>query len=337
MVRIPIDDTVLNSYYSIVQDKSTYLGFRIRNGRMCIYSEVNEILYLSMCNTHNADDISIRLPVETMNIMMTYGTLIIEDIINGDTRSEKLTTYDNSGKVVCSVVIASEFADSEEQIAQLLDTVLNEEYTPIYNPDIFKEALSLANIKVKDLGIKGVNFSSGKIFTLGNGFASYRNDPYNLSLVISTSSLREIVKFCKGKPCVNLYRHGGYNMLFDGVNTIAWRRVRSEHYFPIPKTEYTVSTNLNIYTLDRAFKCIRTEVSSCVLNFKNALLELHSQVGIYSIPLEMTPVDVSNITLNYKLFSGVIGNSKGEVLLECNDNTVHLKINGTDYYIGVLK
>ena len=333
MIRINLTNDIINGYYNTVQEKSTYLGFRITKERLVIFSEYNELLFLSFCSVPGADAMNLRLPVEAMNIVMMEGLLTIEESVDGD--KVVLINYDNNNKKRCQVEIASEFADDSEAIIMLLDAITSNELTVIDKPGIFYSALKMANIKDKDVNIKGVSFNSGKIFTIGNGFAAYRADKYNLSLVLSTSSLREIVKFCRNKGTVRLYRQKGYNLIYDGVNIIAWRRVRNEKYYPITEIKYELSVNIDVSHIIRALSCIKTEVSKCCLNFRSQCLEVYSQVGIYNIPLYIAGCDLPDTEVNYSLFCNILQNSKGHILLEVSNNTIHIQIDDIDYYIGV--
>ena len=336
MIKIPITPDVLAAFYSIVKSKSTYLGFLIRAEKLCIYAELNEIYYLSLCNVPGTADLSIRLPVEAMRVVMNEGYLEIETNTHTDgTTSEIISSYNLWGKLMCRVEIASEFADNEAQILEFIKTIIEGDSVVINNPDVFESALSLTRVNMKELGIKGVNINQGKMFTLANGFAAYRDDPVGLSLVISTSSLKELVSFCAGRDNVRLQRHGGFNICSAGVSAIAWRRVRADQFIDLPDVQYDVSVTLPTVKIIKVFRYVSTEVSDCVLNFKESVLEVYSQVGNYSIPLEIPPIDIQNVRVNYKLFSKLLNTSEASILLEANNYTLHLKIGETHYLMGV--
>lgn len=336
MIRIPITVEIVNAFYSIVKSKSTYLGFWVHNENLCIYAELNEVYYLNLCSAKGVPDLSMRLPVEAMRTVMNLGHLEIETIPHADnTTSEKISSYDMNNRLVCDVEIASEYSDNEAQIKEFLSTVFKEEFVTIQNPDIFKFALDLTRVDAKELGIKGVNFNQGKIFTLANGFAAYRDDPLNLSLVISTSSLKELVSFCAGKQNVRLQKKGGYNICSSGPSIICWRRVRADKFMDLPDVKYDISAYIPTRDISKVFKFVTTEVSDCVLNFKDAVLEVHSQVGNYRVPLGIECQDVKSIRLNYKLLAKLLNTHAETVLLEANAYTMHLCIAGTHYLMGV--
>lgn len=336
MINIPVTMDMMNAFYSIVKSKSTYLGFLIRSQKLCIYAELNEIYYLALCDAKGVPDMSLRLPVEAMRVVMNMGHLEIETITHRDgTTSEKISSYDQSNKLRCCVEIASEFSDNEAQIMEFLNTVFHEEYVTVENPDVFESALELTKVNMKELGIKGVNINQGKVFTLANGFAAYRDDPLGLSLVISTSSLKELVSFCAGKKNVRLQKHGGFNLCSWGTYIIAWRRVRADQFMDLPEVEYSVSVNIPTEKIAKVFKFVTTEVSDCILNFKEGILEVYSQVGNYSVPLDIEPTDIKSIRINYKLLSKLLNTSVDRVLLEANDYTLHICIAGTHYLMGV--
>lgn len=336
MISIPVSMDMVNAFYSIVKSKSTYLGFLIRSERLCIYAELNEIYYLALCKVEGAPDISLRLPVEVMRVIMNIGHLELETMTHNDgTTSEKIASYDNSNRLRCSVEIASEYSDNEAQILDLLKTVFQEECIIINNPEIFETALGLTRVNMKELGIKGVNIRDGKMFTLANGFAAYRDDPVGLSLVISTSSLKELVSFCAGKKNVRLQKHVGFNICSAGTSIIAWRRVRADQFIDIPEVKYDLSVTIPTEKISKVFRFVTTEVSDCVLNFKEGMLEVYSQVGNYSVPLDIEPHDIKNIRINYKLISKLLNTNVDKILLEANEYTLHLCIDGTHYLMGV--
>lgn len=335
-MKIPVNYEVLSAYANTVKDKSTYLGFMIRNQKLCIYSELNEITYVSICDARGSEDLSIRLPVETMNALMLYGYIEIIDKERSTGASKIISSYTDTGRLRCTVEIASEFADNEEQIKDFISAITNESYKEIKGVESFNNALSLATIKSKDVGIKGVNFNKGKCFTMGNGFAAYRNDPTDLSLILPTSTLRELVRFCKGKSILRLYQHNGYNLIFDGRSILAWRRTRASQFMEVPNTDYDVNIQLPVDNITRVFRCIKTEVSRCVINYKTGFIEINSQVGNYEIPLEYINESASNIKINYGIFSEILSKVKEPVRLESNKNNIHiLSSDGTHYYIGV--
>ena len=336
MINIPVNMDMMNAFYSIVKSKSTYLGFLIRAGKLCIYAELNEIYYLALCTVDGVPDLSIRLPVEAMRVVMNLGHLELETITHKDgTTSEKISSYDTYNRLRCRVEIASEYSDNEAQILDLLKTVFQEECVVINNPEIFESALELTRVNMKELGIKGVNINQGKIFTLANGFAAYRDDPVGLSLVISTSSLKELVSFCAGRKNVRLQKHGGFNICSHGTNIIAWRRVRADQFMEIPDVTYDISVMMPTEKIAKVFKFVTTEVSDCVLNFKEGTFEVYSQVGNYAVPLDIEPRDIKSIRINYKLFSKLLNTTVDKVLLEVNEYTLHLCIGGTHYLMGV--
>lgn len=336
MIKIPVTIEMLQAFYTIVKAKSTYLCILIRAQKMCIYAELNEIYYLSLCEAPGVPDLSLRLPVEAMRVIMNRGYLELETIEHADnTVSEKITSYDEYGKLLCSVKMASEYSDNEEQILSFLDTVFHEEYRVIEDPKIFETALSLTRVNIKELGIKGVQMSHGKIFTIANSFAAYREDPLGLSLVLSTSSLKELVSFCTGRSNVRLQKHGGYNLCSWGTHTIAWRRVRAEQFMDLPDVTYDVSVNISTANIAKVFRYVATEVSDCVLNFRENKLEVYSQVGNYEVPLGINPVDTESIHVNYKLLSKLLNTADTIILLEANESTLHIGMNDTHYLMGV--
>jgi hypothetical protein len=336
MIKLNLTSDILSAFYSIVKSKSTYLGFLIRNGQFAIYSELNEIYYLSLCHVDCQDTLSLRLPVETMRCLMYPGTLTIEEVNHNDGHvTEILCNYTTNEKLRCKVEIASEFSDTEALILEFIKAVIEEECTTIDNPKIFESALDLTRVDMKEIGIKGVNINGGKIYTIANGFAAYREEPLGLSLVISTSSLKELVAFCSGRSEVKLLRHNGFNICNAGSNIIAWRRVRNTPFFDIPDVTYEISCTLNVKEIRTVTDYLSTEVSECVLSLKDGLLKISTQVGLYQIPINTINDKVQDIHLNYKLFSKLLKTSAETAILEVNDYTIHLLINGTHYFMGV--
>ena len=331
---LEINEEVLRAYNSTVSDRSTYLGFRIHNKIMCIYSEIHERLYLSMCNVSIEDDVNIRLPVEVMNTMMYIGTLLIETIESKGLRQERLVSYDASGNERCSALIASEYAENSTQIAEMLECIFKGEYIELPSGRLFDKAYKLANIKNSEVGIKGVNINEGKIFTLGNGFACYANTLINVSLVIPNTTLRALVGFTRFKNSLRLFRYKGYNLIFDGQNALAWRRARADKFYEIPETEYLITVDMKTDILITLFKSIKTEVSECKFCFKKSALEIYSQVGLYSIPLQFESMDLPDMFINYKLLSEVISNCDHVITMFFGNNILYIKSGDVNYFIG---
>ena len=334
-MRLKIDINVLNAFHTIVKSKSTYLGFIIRNEQLIIYSELNEIYYMALCPIENKDNLSLRLPVETMRCLMSSGYLDIEEATHKDGHiTEKLSHYDCSGKLTCSVEIASEFSDTEELIMTFIKAVVDNNYVTVSDPEIFNKALELTKVNSKSVDIKGVEFNNGKIYTVANGFAGFRDDPYSLSLVLSNSSLKELVTFTSGASNVRIIRQGGFDVCVVGTSLLAWRRVRNGHFLDIPEIDYEFKCCLELNSIRQIIDSINTEVERFTISLKDSMIYIISQVGLYSIPISAS-ADVNDLDLDYKLFSKLIHTNASIVELEANDYTVHLKINDAHYYMGV--
>lgn len=338
MIKLPITDEVLNSFYQIVKSKSTYLGFLINNCKLCVYSELAEIYYMSICHTTCVDTLSLRLPVEAMRVVMNLGYLIIDKIeyANGSV-GESIQSYDSNGAMLCSVEIASEYSDTEDQVKDFIKAIVeNKNVITVDDTSIFKRAIGLVKADSKEVSIKGVTFNSGKIFTIAGGFVAYQDDPYGLSMVLSTSTLKELHTFCSGKPEVRILRNGGFNICYYGSNIMAWKRVRLEKFIDMPDVEYYLSVDIPTFYLSKAFRFINTTVTDCFINLSEACLEINSMVGRYSIPLFIDKIpDIKPIGISYKLLSKLLYNVEGMVRLEVSKYNVHLIIDNTHYFIGV--
>lgn len=337
MTKINITHDIISAFTQIVKGKSTYLGFIIEYNKLFIYSELNEIYFLTVCNTECQDKLSLRLPVEVMRILMNAGYITIERIEENGNTSELIASYSKNGKLLYSARIASEYSDTEDTVKQLITSVVNTtNFVHVEDTSIFRKAIQLVRIDYKELGLTGVCFNKGKVFTRGAGFSAYRNDNYNLNLVISTSTLKELATFAASKPYVNIFNANGFNICYCDSNIFAWRRQRNVDADAIPPIEYDLSVTLPTFNLAKAFRFITSEVYNCYLNLEDAVIEIETRVGYYKIPLDIEPIQgYKSLKLNFKLLSKLLANADDTIFLELNHRTIHIVMEDTHYYIGV--
>jgi len=338
-IKLIINDDVLNSFYSIVKSRSTYLGFMAIDEKLCIYSEMNEVYFMSFCRVKGTHNFSLRLPVETMMVIMHHGYITIKDVTSGSgSTSIELCSYDINNNLLFSATIASEYSDLEEQIREFINAMVNDnDKIIVKTPSIFSKASALTKPNYKDIGIKGITFNNGKCYTIANGYAAFMDDPFNLSLVLSNTTLRELISFCQDKKEVSILRHGGYNICMSGVNMIAWRRVRTTDFIQVPAMNYDIHVKIQENIIIKTLKFITSDVSSCYLDIIESSIKILSQVGYYKIPvsIDTTNTTVKTINLNYKLISKLLANVHETVSIDICKTNMHILINNVNYYIAI--
>lgn len=326
----------LSAYYRVVKAKSTYLNVLIRNNMFVLFVATQETFRMTYGEYPNDDNLILRLPIETTSALFFEGKLEITRRTKHDKPVLDLVAIDSEGKVKANATIIEEICDTESQMSEIMNSIGDNKSIVVTDISLFKNALQLTKPSCKDTPIKGVYFTGGTCYTLANGYAAYMKDPFNLNVVIATSSLVYLVDFVAGAPEVRITRSGGYNLCIAGKDILGWRRVRPSAPFDVSTAKFDTHLTLPAKRINNVLSCLKTEVSSCILKPSLGILDIITQIGSYQIPIFEPVEDISDIQLKYKLFSVLIkGLRSTHVTLNLSETTLELIDGDLHYFIGV--
>lgn len=335
-ITIPISVKMQESFNSVVKSKSSRFGIFVVGNVLCFYSVYEALYYVAMCNVTGIEEFSLSIPVETMMILMRGHTI---RITHRENNTELLESLKLTGEVLCSVIVASEYAAELDQVRDFVGATLDSDKSVVVSDtSIFKNALQLVKPNFKELGIAGVSFDSGYIYTIANAYVSYTKDPFNLSMVLPVSTLKALWEFASNTHTVKISRLQGYNICSYDNLLFAWRRQRSTQRFQEMKLDYIYADMLSIDYLSDVFRLISSEVDSSFIDLGQGSIILNTKLGEYTIPLEIRNfTEESKYAFNYKLFSKLITSLSGTISFNMTEQAIHMSSKGINYIMSISK